>query len=284
MLEKLYSIYKESFPKYPVSKEAFHHSLKPDYAQLFRKYHKDKLIGYCIVSGGAVTMLCVSPRYRNNGIGSELLSQAEKYIAKQNKTRITLGRGCENYLLQGVPTENEGAVEFFQKRGYTSDFVSVNMTLKMGDYCPERLTIPPCGNVTFRLAEKSEQAAVCEAVSKVAEDWVCYFKDSGEDCLVAEKNGVICGFQLLSADGGLFKRPHEKLGSIGCVGVIPEARKQGIGLQMVMAGANLLKNKGCTGIELRYVELVDWYGRLGFVADKKMWMGEKTMSENVDSI
>lgn len=277
MLEKMYSIYKESFPKYPVSREAFHYSLKPDYAQLFRKYDKEKLIGYCIVKGGSVTMLCVSPRYRNRGIGSQLLSQAENWIAKQNISHVTLGRGCGDYLLQGVPEENEGAVEFFKKHGYTADFTSVNMKLKMGDYCPQRLNIPQCGEATFRVAAANELPAVREAVSKVAEDWVCYFGGDGEDCLVAEKDGEIVGFELLSADGGLFKKPHEKLGSIGCVGVIPEARKHGIGLRMVMAGADMLKKQGCTGIELRYVELVDWYGKLGFTADKRMWMGEKAL-------
>ena len=273
----MYSIYKESFPKYPVSREAFHYSLKPDYAQLFRKYDKEKLIGYCIVKGGSVTMLCVSPRYRNRGIGSQLLSQAENWIAKQNISHVTLGRGCGDYLLQGVPEENEGAVDFFKKHGYTADFTSVNMKLKMGDYCPQRLNIPQCGEATFRVAAANELPAVREAVSKVAEDWVCYFGEDGEDCLVAEKDGEIVGFELLSADGGLFKKPHEKLGSIGCVGVIPEARKQGVGLRMVMAGADMLKKQGCTGIELRYVELVDWYGKLGFTADKRMWMGEKAL-------
>lgn len=273
MVKKMYNLYTDCFPDYPVTLEDFHSNLKPDYAELYRKYDRDKLIGYCLVHDNSISMLCVAQPYRGKGLAEDLLKQAEKGIAKKNFKQILLGRG-KDYLMQGVPLESKGAVEFFTKQGYHADWTSVNMTLKLGDYCPERIDIPKCEDVIFRLADRSEKGKVIEAVGKVIPEWQCYFEND-EYVLVADLNDEIVGFEIISAHDGLFKKPVEKLGSIGCVGIIPEARCKGIGLRMVKAGADLLRMDGCTGVELRYVQLVDWYAKLGFVADKKMWMGEK---------
>ena len=43
-------------------------------------------------------------------------------------------------------------------------------------------------------------------------------------------------------------------------------------------GAEWLKSRGCTGVELRYVELVNWYRRIGFTVTRRQWMGEKALA------
>lgn len=47
----------------------------------------------------------------------------------------------------------------------------------------------------------------------------------------------------------------------------------------VLYGAEWLKSRGCTGVELRYVELVNWYRRIGFTVTRRQWMGERRLPD-----
>lgn len=91
-------------------------------------------------------------------------------------------------------------------------------------------------------------------------------------------NEKIVGFEILSPNGSRFVLPDQKVGCLGCVGTIHEMRELGIGRQMVVFGAEWLKNQGCTAVELRYVELVEWYKKIGFIVTRHQWMGEKKIS------
>ncbi len=96
--------------------------------------------------------------------------------------------------------------------------------------------------------------------------------------LLAVEAGAVLGFAILSPGGGRFSPPGERDGCIGCVGVAGCARRRGIGRGMVVYGAEWLKSRGCTGVELRYVELVNWYRRIGFTVTRRQWMGEKALA------
>ena len=48
-------------------------------------------------------------------------------------------------------------------------------------------------------------------------------------------------------------------------------------MDMVAHGIQWLKNQSCTLIELRYVWLEKWYGKLGFQTVARQWMGEKML-------
>ena len=67
------------------------------------------------------------------------------------------------------------------------------------------------------------------------------------------------------------------MGSISCVGVVKEAREQGIGMQMVLEGIKWLQRQGSGSVELLYVALVDWYRKLGFQVNQRQWMGQKAL-------
>ena len=94
---------------------------------------------------------------------------------------------------------------------------------------------------------------------------------------MAELDGTIAGFEVLSTDGGYFTAPNQLGGSVGCVGVVPHMRERGIGLEMVSHGVQWLKEQGCDVVELRYTWLESWYGKLGFKTVSRQWMGEKTL-------
>lgn len=276
MKKKLFELYLKCFPDYPVSEETFDELVFDGSARVIERHDGGDIVGFAVVRGSSVSLLCVAEAHRRKGIGSSLLIEAENEIAQKGSEKITLGQG-DGYIFQGVPEENEGAVEFFEKHSYSADWSSVNMRLDLRDFDLSDLNIHPCpADVTFRLAESDDHTALLAAVSSVNENWVKYFENSSDPVLLAVQNGTIVGFEFVSTEDVRFAFAGEKIGSVGCVGVIPEARRQGIGLQLVAQGLAKLKDQSCTSAELLYVALVDWYAGLGFKTMHRQWMGRKS--------
>lgn len=273
MKKTLFNLYLKSFPDYPVSEDTF--AEITDGAHVIERYTDADLAGFAVVRGNSISILCVDEAHRRKGVGTSLLREAEEIIRRGGGEKITLGQG-NGYIFQGVPAESEGAVEFFKHHGYTADWTSVNMRLDLRKFDKSALKIHHCPvDVTFRLAEKSDHDELLAAVAAVNENWLKYFENSDDPVLLAVRGGTIVGFEFLSTEDVRFTFAGEMIGSVGCVGVIPEARRSGIGLRLVAEGLHRLKAQGCTSVELLYVALVEWYARLGFETMHRQWMGEK---------
>jgi len=277
-INDIFALYLKCFPDYPVSKEAFCNLLQLETAEILSDFNANKLIGFSIVRENTISLLCVDPFYRAKGVGSRLLQKSETAIAGQNFKHIILGRG-KHYLLQGVPAEPTEISRFFQKRGYSAEWTSADMNLCLNHFSALALDIPPAPEtVVFRFATEKDSVLLLNAVQKAEPAWKDFFISPSEPILIAFHAGEIAGFEFLSPKGGRFVKPESRTGSIGCVGVVPEERKKGIGRQLVSKGAEWLKLQGCMNIELRYVALVDWYQKIGFEVIRRQWMGEKDLS------
>lgn len=105
-----------------------------------------------------------------------------------------------------------------------------------------------------------ELAALQNAVRQVDEDWVQYFKEGDRFyCAFAgERIIAFCGL----TDMGRFQGLH--IGGPGCVGTIPEFRRQGIGLEMVRLATDLLRREGFDLSWIHYTHLAHWYMKLGY--------------------
>ena len=82
MPENLYSIFRKCLPDYSVSKQTFEDILQPQDAHVIYAQIQNKIIGYSIIHGNSISLLCVSPEQRNLGFGSFLLNASEEYIAQ----------------------------------------------------------------------------------------------------------------------------------------------------------------------------------------------------------
>lgn len=273
-----YELYLRCFPDYPTGLDCFRSVMRPDIAARFCAEENDVLAGCALVQENAVAMLCVLPEYRRCGHGSALLRRAEEHIEAGGHRLAVLGFG-PHYLLQGVPDTDGNAVQFFQRRGYSADWTSVNMALPLEGFDPQGLRIPaaPAG-LSFRLARADDRPALLRAVEAANSGWLGIFQRLPGDApvLLAEENGEILGFEILGRDG-FFATAGARAGSIGCVGVIPTARKRGVGRSMVVYGAAWLREQGRESVELRFVELVDWYRAIGFEVTGRQWMGNKRL-------
>ena len=266
-MTELLELYNRCVPEsYRVTEEAFEGLT--DGGELFTRYDGDCLIGYALIRGSSLILLCVDEVYRRQGIGSDLLNQAEEWAKSCGKKRLIVGHGSD-YVLQGVPTEAD-AHRFFEKHGYTCTGYTYDMTVSL----PAEKTAEIPGGVTFELSPVDDE--IPAAVKNVEPAWLGVYENTDEDVLLAKVNGKIAGF-CIPAGWNRFFGSRRDVGSVSCVGVLPEYRNRGVGLAMVSEALRYLSGNECTRAELLYTSIPHWYGKLGFVPFHRLWMGEKEM-------
>ena len=268
---EIYDLYLRCFPDLYMDYEPFCRrlSLKSPGTRRFLHREGETLAGVCLAEPGAVLLLCTDPRFRRRGIASALLQRAEALCQKDGRLRLGLG---SSYLFQGVPLIGEELPGFFQRRGYQASWVSEDLTLQNPP-----VPAPPCPpDVCFRPAAPGDQPALLAAVAQVEPGWVQYYQAPSTPVLLACRANEILGFTLFGlTDESFSHSPGARMAAIGCVGVVPAARRQGIGLKMVETAAAQLLEQGAEELYIGYTHLSHWYARLGFQTRLRCWMGEK---------
>lgn len=271
MKDHIYSIFSECFPQLPVGKDVFFRLLDADNCKLFMDDDSGAPAGFSAVSGNCIRLLCVRPDFRGKGIGSRLLRESEEFIARSGFDRAVLG-GTDSGLFIGevVPTDlpdyaSATLNSFFGHRGYRSESGCMEMKMPSESFDPNKLDIPPClDGVSFVLADGGDMESLRCAVGAVDPEWVQYFT-AESPVLIAKLDGETAGFCIIDENADtVITSGENNVGSIGCVGVVPQMRKKGIGLAMVAEAMRRLKQNGCTDVFIHYTYLDWWYGRLGF--------------------
>ncbi len=278
-IRDLYDIYCEAMPRYPLTFSRFDDMISKDGSHLFTAENADKVIGFCVVSGNNIVLLCVKKEYRHSNYGKHLLIMAEGFISA-NYDEVILGGGG---LFQGVPCDNdeESSVPFFEKSGYSADWTSVNMGLTLNEKSVSKLKeIPRPDGIIYRFADDNDREKLLAAVKDAQEDWLPIFEENKDaPVLLAVCGDEIAGFEMVEEDGGMFFSDNEKHGMIGCVGVTHKYRRRGIGLAMTAEGSLSLYERNCKDIQLLYVERVAWYNKLGYEVTSRQWMGRKKIQD-----
>lgn len=278
-IRDLYEIYCEAMPRYPLTFSRFDDMISKDGSHLFTAENADKVIGFCVVSGNNIVLLCVKKEYRHSNYGKHLLIMAEGFISANYDEVILGGDG----LLQGVPCDNdeESSVPFFEKRGYDAEWTSVNMGLTLNEKSVSKLKeTPRPDGITYRFADDNDREKLLAAVKDAQEDWLPIFEENKDaPVLLAVCGDEIAGFEMVEEYGGMFFSDNEKHSMIGCVGVTHKYRRRGIGLAMTAEGSLSLYEKNCKDIQLLYVERVAWYNKLGYEVTSRQWMGRKKIKD-----
>lgn len=280
MKNSIYGLFSKCFPQLSIGEDIFFRLLDADKCSVIPRSEDGALIGCSVVSGDCIRLLCVAPGFRGKGIGSGLLCESERLIAKNGFKRAVLG-GRDSGLLIGEPVSAETAGTggtFFGRRGYAADDGCIEMKMPLGDFSLEGLDIPPCPDGTsFGYIEKDEHVSLLRAVEAVDTDWVRYFT-YGSPIFAAKLDGKIAGFCMIDENADtVISSGRNNVGSIGCVGVVPEMRKNGIGLAMVAEAVQIVRNDGCTDAFIHYTYLDKWYGRLGFKTFLRYRFSEKVL-------
>lgn len=248
-----FSLFKDCFPEITICREAFDEIC----GGCESIEHEDG--GFVLFKGNELRLVCVSEKYRRQGIGSELIRRAEERIRENGFDKITAG-GFSSGLFIGVPAESiDNSCPFWEKRGYVKTGGCAEMKRSLSELDAAEYDIPVPEGTKFGICPVSPELK--NAVASVDEDWVQYFEDSEVFC--GYLNGEIASFCILGDDETCIISDGGRTGSVGCVGTVPKFRRKGIGLKMVLLAMEKLKKRGCESCFIHYTHVYDWYAKVG---------------------
>lgn len=243
-----YEIFRECFPGFRLTEEQYRILADEERCRAF-----DLPEGFALTCGNSLRLLCVRPEERGRGAGTRLFNAAENFVRESDAVRLEIG-GADSGLLIGAPEESCG---FFERFG--CEFGERVAEMSAGEL---RLPEKTVSGAEFSVYSSGDERLKA-AVAKVDPDWVQYF--GGSEVFCATVGGEIASFCILGDNEVcVLSGGDVRMGSIGCVGTVPEFRRRGIGLEMVAQGAKLLLQRGCGDIFIHYTAVYDWYARLGF--------------------
>lgn len=221
------------------------------------------MLGFAIQKGEKIHVIGACPKEGYEKSAEQLLQNCDRFIVREGFEKVD--------LLEKGFTQMEEYQSFFEEQGYTFEpYVEMDMWLK--DYTMPQMPMPD--GVTFDYY-KGSLADLREAVAKVEENWVQYFNEG--DCFYCGfQDGKIVSLCILGFDDDwVISDRSMRVGSVGCVGTVPEYREKGIGLAMVAHATQILKEAGCDKSFIHYTALDKWYGRLGYETCMAFALGEK---------
>lgn len=152
--------------------------------------------------------------------------------------------------------------DFFQRESIRSmqlDQVFTELIMNLHENVPQMAPVGPRSGITFG-EYRGEPAPLRQAVARVDDGWVQYFTEEGRYFCAfdGERIAAFCCLSDMGRAGGLH------IGGPGCVGTVPEYRRQGIGLEMVRLATEILRRDGFDISWIHYTHLADWYMKLGY--------------------
>ncbi len=236
---------------------------------------------------GSIVCIVVDKSRQRQGIGTQLLNRAIENLTLKGVRQIHLGSGGSTYFWPGIPANLENAKKFFEKRDWLYTHTSVDMILRLESFkSPDSIfeNIDRQG-ITLKLLPENEVENLLTFEKHSFPEWHQYFAravDTGRlnDILIAvSANEDILGSVLIEG-----KSPKwncllgDKVAEIGALGVLVEARNQGIGIALAAKGTQILKDTDFEVAFLGWTWLIDWYGKLGYKVWCEYWMGSKSLS------
>ena len=288
MINELSSFFRRNFPFIVREEATVRNILENKECKIIEKRNaKAELIGAVVVHDNTILMLCVEKEYRNRGIGSELLSEAEQIIKEAGYEEITVGAGYD-YLMPGVPTSkryvdavnerlydgvDDSASNFFEKHGYTHswDCNCFDMRFSLEEFTKEDYSVgDTVDGICYRFATGEDAEKVFSCTDAAYEEFTQYYKNEELYCGGGRQNPKV----LIATDGEdvvgtlivSLETEGEGLGSVGCTTVKPSHRGRHIGVNMVVIGTKYLKDAGMKEAYLGYTYsgLDHMYGYAGY--------------------
>ena len=139
------------------------------------------------------------------------------------------------------------------------DRVFAELILELKKESPLKIQADIPSNISFGIYQGNHDKLLA-AVETVDKDW-CEFFTEDRRAFCAFDGDKIAAFCLME-DWGL--NQGLRIGGPGCVGTVPEYRKQGIGLEMVRLATELVQKEGFDISWIHYTHLEKWYSRLGY--------------------
>ena len=227
---------------------------------------------------GFLKLFAVAPSWRGQGIGTQLLAEAERRLRQLGAEKIRVFGDAPSYLRPGVDFRLTDLVCFLQRRGYAVRGHAVNMDVDLAaadlDTSADEERLSALGIAVRRL--QSDDAVAFH--DYMARDWSWGWKIEASRSLlrdpisthVALSGDEIVGFASHSASGP---------GQFGPMGVKPDLRRHGIGAVLLKRCLVDVRAQGYTSADIQWVGPIGFYARhVGAVLSRCFWHFEKSLT------
>lgn len=287
--DELYALFRRNL-HFIVREEATARTLlsSPENHTISRRDESGNLIAACVINKNAVYLICVDEKYRSQGIGGEMLSEAEAFVRSNGFDEISIGVG-DDYLMPGVPSKSmiyeeslipgeiypeaaDSPWQFFKSRGYTHSWGDCNCFDMRQNLTSFDWSAASVGDIidgiTYRWANESDIPAIARCTDDAHEEFTKYYLNPAlyngtttQKVLVAANNSEISGVLIVSRE-----TEGAGTGSVGCTAVRHSMRGRHIAANMVLLGSKWLKAQGMTTgfLGYTYSGLDKLYGIAGY--------------------
>ena len=241
---------------------------------------------------GWITLFYVSKKFRNQGIGSNLLLLVENDLKELGVKTLFLGKDYQNFF-PGLPIDLKEHLKWFEKRGFeglyqTHDLINNNLSAELlsRNFDTQKYQIKVCTKDDFPELLKFMKK---NFPGKWTIELLDYIKNNGtgkEFVICINNEGRVCGFVKACS----FKTPIEligfsltwrdrfdRLGGIGPLGVDSDCRKQNIAYNMIAFSVNYLRSLDCQSLIIDWTNLISFYRKFGFEVWKTYTYIEKKL-------
>ena len=276
--EKIHELYNKSFELLKIPKEKFVNRLiNINNKHFFLLAEKNnKIQGFLIAINNSIALIITDEKYRNRGIGSSLLTEAEKLI-KKNYSELDLGSA--ELCLCGVPMDTKSDYHsWFINRGYEHDWNPIDMLMDLDafEYSEKNHPCTLVGTIFKKLESEEEKKSCYKGADSVIKGWGEFYKGENTDAIIAVKDNIVLGGILVSSSL-LFSESFKNTGSINALWTLEKYRKHGIGMNLYQRSLNEVKKRGLKYCHLYYTyrPLDQYYGKTGAKICLEYWRGTK---------
>lgn len=273
--------------EWPIDFQRFQDILSAPHAQHFVARENGQVIGFAATLQGQswgewvghLLVLLVAPTRQGQGLGRALHERALDHLRDSGAHTVQLG-GLSPRFWCGVPANLPHARTFFQERGWEFGPTVYDLTQDLSQY-----TTPPAiyqriaaQQITLAPAVQADGPEILAFEGREFPNWLKHYeRDSRlgdyQDILVArDQSGQVVGTLLMSTPQSHPERTDvvwrvqlgADAGSIGAVGVAASEQGRGIGIALVARASDLLKERGVRNCYIDWVEITDFYAKLGY--------------------
>ena len=184
---------------------------------------------------GYVTLIAVAPDAQRQGVGTQLLAYAERYLRSQGRSLAMIAPYAPGYFIPGVDVNAYGgALQFLKKHGYAEVYRPLAMETSLWNLEPPQWVREKSRAFDLRPFEPALAVPLLEFVrAEFPGDWVRVVRETAGRILAGDPPERLIA--ALDTGGRVVGFAHYENERFGPIGVAASQRGRGIGQVLMFA-------------------------------------------------